>query len=104
MFIVDRILFIQMDQEFGATKFMNGIATLCSTLPAIPLFYYSADLMRKYTLNILYLFCHFVLMLRLCSFLFCKDLSMVWIIYLVEMLHGINFGLGFAVCRVYLYQ
>ena len=29
MFIVDRILFIQMEQELGATKFMNGIATLC---------------------------------------------------------------------------
>ena len=29
MFIVDRILYIQMEQELGATKFMNGIATLC---------------------------------------------------------------------------
>ena len=29
MYIVDRILYIQMDQELGATKLMNGIATLC---------------------------------------------------------------------------
>ena len=29
MFIVNRILYIQMEQELGATKFMNGIATLC---------------------------------------------------------------------------
>eukprot|EP01084_Bolivina_argentea_P147373 257860_1 len=103
MFIIDRILFIQMDQEFGATKFMNGIATLSSTLPSLPFFYYSAHLMRKYSLNTLYLFCHIVLVVRLCAYLFCKDISMIWLVYLIETLHGINFGLGFAVCRVYLY-
>ena len=29
MFIIERIVFIQMEQEFGATKTMMGIATLC---------------------------------------------------------------------------
>ena len=104
MFIVDRILFIQMNQDFGATKFMNGIATLCSTLPAIPFFYYSSNLMKRYSMNTLYMFCHIVLTIRLSAFLLCKDLSMVWIIYICETLHGINFGLGFAICSVYLYQ
>jgi len=104
MFIVDRVLFIEMQQELGATKFMNGIATFCSTMPAIPCFYYSSNLMHNHSLNALYGICHFVLFVRLFAYLLCTDLSGIWWIYAVELLHGINFGVGFAVCSVYLYH
>eukprot|EP01084_Bolivina_argentea_P147372 257858_1 len=104
MFIIERMLFIQMDQEFGATKTMMGIATLCTTVAEVPFFYYSNRFLKRFSMNKLFAFCHVVLIIRLLSYLLCKDVTMVWIIYIIEFLHGINFGLGFTVCRVYLYQ
>ena len=55
MFIVRRILFIQMQQELGATKFMNGIATFC-----------------------MWSICHLDLLRKHLTKMFCKNFAFIW--------------------------
>ena len=57
--------------------------------------------MRRYSPNTLFLLCHVVLAFRVLAYLLCSDISTIWWIYSVQILHGINFGLGYAVCSVY---
>lgn len=68
------------------------------------MFYYSSNLMRRYSPNTLSLLCHVVLAFRVMAYLLCTDITMIWWIYAVQMLHGINFGLQYAVCSVYFSQ
>ena len=57
-----------------------------------------------YSPNTLYLLCNVTLALRLLAYSLCTDISMIWWIYSVQILHGINVGIGFSVQSVYLNQ
>ena len=61
-------------------------------------------MMHRYSLNTLYLLCHVTLAVRLLAYCLCTDASGIWWIYVVQSLHGINFGVGFSVVTVYLQQ
>ena len=61
-------------------------------------------MMHHYSLNQLYLLCHVTLAVRLLAYCLCTDASGVWWIYVVQSLHGINFGVGFSVVTIYLQQ
>eukprot|EP01083_Nonionella_stella_P079746 218935_1 len=111
MQIIERVLYIEMDQEFHMKRFNIGIITSISVIPEIPVFYYSKAIMNKfdYNTNKLVLVCHLTLFIRLFCHLFVypqpdKEWIVFGVICAIQLLHGITFSLMFSVLRHYLHE
>ena len=109
MQIIERVIYIQMDQNFKMKRLNIGIITTASVIPEIPIFYYSKQIISKFNgHNKLILFCHFALCLRINLYVFVNDQWSKQMIILsiccIQSLHGITFSLMFSALRHYLHQ
>jgi len=95
MQVPDTFLFISLEEDFHASKSFSGFCTTTSILACIPLFYYSQSLIFRFGHHSLIIFAELTCVIRLlCFSLLTPRWSIsLYLILIVQMLHGFNFAL-----------
>mmetsp|Transcript_33651 Transcript_33651/g.46934 ORF Transcript_33651/g.46934 Transcript_33651/m.46934 type:complete len:325 (+) Transcript_33651:1-975(+) len=71
-----------------------GLATTCQTIVEYPLFFYSKQILKRYTHRQLFLIAHASLLLRLVLLVALGYSGFMFLIIPIQLLHGLSFGVN----------
>jgi hypothetical protein len=98
MTVPDTYLFICLEKDYKASKTVNGLFTLLSTLSCLPLFWYSDRLISRFGHHrVMYIAkCTCVARLAACALLPPAWPVSLWLLGVSQLAHGPNFALFWA--------
>lgn len=98
MTVVDTFLYISLEKDYHVSRTLSGFSTTVSTLSCLPLFWYSETFIRKFGHHSMIFISQIICVIRLFIYAIIPlhNISGVYIVIVVQLLHGFNFALYFA--------
>lgn len=98
MALVETFLFVYLAKDFGASKLLLGTASTVMCIFELPVFFYSEQIFKRFSLTTLLSICQIIFAGR-CFGYSILPTEAPWLVLLLEPLHGITFALMWS-CSV----